>query len=159
MRRITDADVRTFTDATGDTLTLLVMPRYGDKEHVDEVARDEAFAALSELTASGIDVDKLLADAQADPNVMEAASQSASKPTGKVREARFKALAMAVTANGAPINGHQQLLEFYRELDPASGEWVDSCVNEVWDVAIPSEADTRGETAGAPVLPEPQEPA
>jgi hypothetical protein len=161
MRRITDADTRTFTDPSGDTLTLLIMPRYGDKERADEVARDEAYAALSELVAAGMDVDKILADAQADEAVMEAAQVAASKPSPGVSEARFKALARRVDfADGsAPLTTHQALIDFYHEVDPETGAWIADCVNTAWDSAIPSDADTRGETAGAVVLPEPESAA
>ena len=152
MRVIHDSDVVEFVDDSGDKLILLRAPRQRDVISCDLMARDEAVAELDKLKASGIDTDKILADAQADPDALEKAQESARNSTSPaVREARYKSLAVRASIGTESFDGHQQMLEAYRDMDPESAAWADAQVASVWNAAIPSDADTRGPRADVAV--------
>lgn len=147
MRIIHDYDTDVFTDPDGARLTLLVAPRQRDVVACDDVARKEAFAMQAEIKAAGMDVDKMLAEA--DPAKVKAATASAeSSVSAKVRRFRLDALAVSLGIGTEAFGGHE-VAKQYDSMDPASVAWIDAQVASVWESAIPSEADTRGPAADA----------
>jgi hypothetical protein len=153
MRVIHDSDSDTveFTDGSGDKLVLLSSPRQRDVMACDEIERAEAIAGLEGIKALGIDTDKIMADAQANPEKLSAAQAAVDSHAGpKVREFRLKILAVNLVVDGEKLGG-SAIMDAYGNMDPASAAWVDEQVAEVWNAAIPSDADTRGPRADAAV--------
>lgn len=135
---IRDTDVVT-RELDGDKLVLLSAPRQRDVEVCDEIATKEAFASMAAMRESGMDVDAMMKDA-------EKKKKPDDKPdpvSAKVREARLKALAVALFVDGEKLGG-DAIAVACRDMDPASAAWVDEQVASVWDSALPSEVDTRG---------------
>lgn len=151
MRVIHDSDTIEFRDESGDKLYLHPAPRQRDVIACDDMARREAIAAMDELKKSGVDTDKILADAQADPDALAKAQESVRENVSPaVRAFRFKALAVRMTVAGESLGGNA-VVEAYENMDPESAAWVDEQVASVWDAAIPGDADTRGARADVAV--------
>ena len=148
MRIIHDGDVRTFTDPDGGTLTLLVSPRKRDVDAVGDVERKEAFAQLADLKASGVDTDKMMADATDDEKAR--AADAAQSDTGdRTRRARLDALAIKLIIGDETTIGHAQVVAQYDIMDLLSAAWVDAQVATVWESAIPTDESARGPAADA----------
>lgn len=156
MRVIRDSDTVEFTDSDGDKLVLLSAPRQRDVNACDIIARDEAMSEMDRLKATGVDTDKILADAQKDPDALKKAQANVrnAPDSVKVREFRLKALAVRMFINSENIGG-EQVIRQYGDMDPVSSAWVDEQVKSVWEAAIPSDASARGPAPDAELPVEP----
>jgi len=152
VRIIRDSDTVEYVDESGDKLVLLSAPRQRDVESSDLIERDEAMGQMQALKKSGIDTDAFMADAKKDRDALEAAKEAVktSLPAAKVREFRLKSLGIRLVIGGENIGG-EAIVTSYRDMDPISAAWIDKCVGETWMGALPSDEDTRGEGADAPV--------
>ena len=157
MRIINDADAVEFVDGDGAKLFLHPAPRQRDLIASNKLAHDEAIEELDKLKANGIDTDAIMQAAAAKPDLLAAAEKAVrtSLPSPKVRRLRFGALAVRIKDGETVIEGHQKLMEAYDNMDFASAAWADATVHEVWNAAIPSDADTRGEGADVALSEEP----
>jgi hypothetical protein len=157
MRIIRDTDAVEFTDPDGAVLYLLPAPTRRDVLASAKRAYDEALEELERLKDSGVDTDAILAEAEAESGAVEAAREAmrASLPSPAVRRLRFGALAVRLVMGDEAISGHQQLIETYDRMDTPSATWTDATVDKVWNAAIPSDADTRGEDADVALSEEP----
>lgn len=150
---IRDTDTVEFADKGGDKLILLACPRQRDVEACDAIEREEAFAQLDNLKRLGIDTEGALKEAEKDPEKLAKAQAEASESKNsapKVRAFRLKVLGQKLIIQGQTYGG-DAITEAYQNMSPVSARWVDEKVAEVWDAALPSDADTRGESADAPV--------
>ena len=153
MRIISDSDAIPHADPDGGVLYLRPVPSQRQVLASGAMAYEEAVAELDKLKATGIDTDAVLSEAQKAPETVKKAAQAIrdALPSQKVRRYRFGALATGIDIGDTHISGHQPLMEAYDELDATSATWVDATVNDVWNAAIPSDADTRGPGADVPV--------
>ena len=150
MRVIHDSDTVEFIDESGDKLILLAAPRQRDVIACEDFERQDAIAGLEGIKALGIDTDKILADAQAQPEKLAVAKTAAAKAGPKVCEFRLRVLAVRAFIGGENIGG-PAVVDAYGNMDPASAAWVDERVASVWDGAIPDDAHTRGAAPDAAV--------
>ena len=142
MRIINDNDTRTFTDAAGDSLTLLLAVRHRDVLKRDEL---ESGAALEQMKAIGIDYKEAMRlRREATPE--ELAAAEAKNSEGKeeyepaTRRFMLQAVAVRLTVRGEDIGGNA-ILEAYDKMDPESAAWVDAQVDAIWSGAVPSDAE------------------
>lgn len=158
MRIINDSDTVEFADGSGDKLVLLVAPRQRDLEASSDLETKAAMAQFAALKDFGVDTAKAMdAAEETDPDELAAATKAARASINadpKVRAYRLKALAVRLIVNGE-AHGGGAIEDMYGKMDAASAAWVDEKVAEVWDTAIPSDADTRGQ---APVAAVPDVP-
>ena len=142
MRIVTDNDIRTFTDANGDSLTLLVAVRHRDAIKRDEM---ESTAGLEQLKSLGIGIkDAMAMEREATPEDMAAARARKAENKGDFEPAtrRFMlgAVAVRLTVKGEDFGGGA-ILDAYDRMDPESAAWVNAQVDTVWSGAVPSDAE------------------
>ena len=150
MRVIHDSDTVEFIDESGDKLILLAAPRQRDVVACEDFERKDAIAGLEGIKALGIDTDKILADAQAQPEKLAVAKTAAAKAGPKVCEFRLRVLVVRAFIGGENIGG-PAVVDAYGNMDPVSAAWVDEQVESVWTGSMPSDADTRGTRADVAV--------
>jgi len=144
MKVIRDSDVVEFVDDSGDKLILLECPRQRDVMRGEDLASEEAIAGLSKIKALGMDTDKMLADAQANPETFAAAQSNVETTVPpKVRRFRLEVLGIRLVVGGESFGG-KAVLEQYDDMARASAAWVDEKVSRVWDGATPDDASARG---------------
>lgn len=143
MRVINDSDTTTYTDAGGDTLTLLDCPRQRDLEKSEKLEREDAFAQLDDLKRIGIDTEKALSETT--PEQMDKAKEDAKGQALSLDVRRFRLEAVARSMNiGGQVFGGQAILDQYDRMDAASVAWVDAQVATVWSKGQPGDAEREG---------------
>jgi hypothetical protein len=141
MRIVKDTTV--FTDASGDTLTLLDCPRQRDVEKSDEMERQEAMANLKDLGMTMAEAIKEAQSATAEETSAATAALEGAPKSAKVRRFRLEVLAKAMCLGGQNYGG-QAILEAYDEFDPESAAWADAQVSTVWAHGTLSDAEREG---------------
>ncbi len=122
MKLINDSELEEFVDENGDKLFCYPAPR-----RVDVLKRNDLYVAA---TAVGLNE-----DGSADVGGIDLGKLDSVK----LREHSFAAVVAKVEVNGNVISGKPALLDFYRMLDDASGEWVDEQVDKIWNRLEPGE--------------------
>ena len=127
----------TFKDDEGDTLELLECPRQRDVERLQQLEMDDAFSQLDNLKkVMGEDAIKEIQD-----NALqgEVAEQPKKTYSFSLRCFMLGAIAQKLVIGGEVFGG-KAILDTYEEMDPSSIAWIDSKVSEVWEKALPSDA-------------------
>jgi hypothetical protein len=150
MRLISDNDTRTFTDAAGDSLTLLVAVRHRDALKRDQLENTEALDALKGLGLGIKDAMQMERDATPEDLAAARARKAESKDEHSAASRRFmlSAVAITLTIRGEDIGGNA-ILEAYDRMDPESAAWVDAQVATVWKGATLGD-DERAKLGGSP---------
>lgn len=111
MKTIKNDVTREFIDESGDRLITLIGPRKRDYDQREQVILDMAkidFTTNQTPTLEGMKIDQ-----------------------AKINEVMFKAVAKKMIIAGEEFEG-DALMEIYNSLDKESGDWVASCIKNVW---------------------------
>ena len=150
MRVVTEADTATFTDPSGDTLTLLASVRHRDAVKRQELESREGLEGLKNL---GMTMQEALAlERESTPEELDAARKRRARSDGErspsCRRFMLQAIAAGLTIDGKEV-APSAILDTYDKMDPASAAWVDAQVAGVWEAAMPGEDDRAKPDASA----------
>lgn len=142
MRVINDNDVKTVTDTSGDSITLLVSVRHADVLRRDEMETKEGRAGVKELGMTIQDMALLEKQATAEEKAAAVKRREKQTHSGDVRRFMLQAVAQKLTISGRDIGG-QEIVAQYDRMDPDSAAWVDAQVAEVWEPATLTDEEKK----------------
>lgn len=111
MKLVNENDMRTFTDPDGDQFLTLRAPK---KRHLDR--RDNMIINMADIDMK-------------DPNKPEI--KDIKLDQGELNKYMFTAVARKLVIGGEEITG-EKLVETYLNMEGESGQWIDTCIAEVW---------------------------
>jgi len=145
-----------FTDVSGDKLILKSYPSVRaviaceKLEHEDFKAQREAAIEEFEIMKKlGTITDKIIEEIDENSPEVKAAQKAAAESVSQspaVKRFRLEALAVKLTKGNESFGG-KAILEEYDKAHPQDAVWIDAQVKEVWEAAIPSEAEKNSEGA------------
>jgi len=148
MRIVTEKDTIERTDSSGDKLILREAPWQSDVTACNKIEVDEAAKAMKGIEVAGVDAAAVMKEISETPELLKMAEEMAEEndTSPEVNRFRLRSLAVKLIISGAAIGG-EAIMDSYDHMDPTSAGWVDAQVKEVWEAAIPSEAEKNRQGA------------